>query len=119
MKSKLEMHTVKRLGSGYNELKADEYVSAAYLREHIKNGGDISQFVPAECAEIYAEQLRDGNAHEFSNLERCILSFFRLADPTALSQCVGISGGLEYRLCTAAKESADFDEFFEKRATKK
>ncbi len=121
MGATLDIHTVKRAGDSYNDMLGQgKYVSATFLREHIKNGGDITAYVPKECLELYNEKLSEGLiGASLDNIGQVIVSFFRLADPVKLSKYAEISPGLEYRLCEAAKKARNISEFFEFAASKK
>ncbi|MBQ7822147.1 MAG: nucleotidyltransferase family protein [Clostridia bacterium] len=119
--STMKLCTVKREGSAYNDRHGnDGYVSATFLRDRIFADDDISAYVPDKCIEIYNEAKRSGMCG--ASLERAdtaILSFFRMTDASVLSGFAEVSDGLEYRLCRAAGEASDLEEFFELAATKK
>ncbi len=120
LESRLELHTVRREGDGYNDVSGKGlFVSATYLRELISDGKDISAFVPIGCAELYRKATESGAVSDINRLEAAILAYFRLADPRLLSDCAEMSDGLEYRLCECAAAATSLDELFSLAATKK
>ncbi len=120
LESKLELHTVRREGDGYNDVSGEgRFVSATYLRELISDGKEISGFVPTVCEELYRKATESGAVSDINRLEAAILAYFRLADPRQLSDFAEMSDGLEFRLCECAATATGLDEFFSLAATKK
>lgn len=120
LESRLELHTVRREGDGYNDVGgAGRFVSATYLRELIAKGADVSDFVPDDCAELYKNAIESGAVADMKRLEGAVLAYLRLAEPRSLSDFAEMSDGLEYRLCECAASASDLDEFFSLVATKK
>lgn len=116
--SKLEVHTILRKGDDYNDTKGKgAYVSASFLRDKIKNGENISKYVPGNCAKLYYE--KTGDTADISELEKAVLSHFRLADPKELTKYAEVAPGLEYRLVSSAKNATSLEEFFSLAASKK
>lgn len=121
MKQLPELHTVRRIGAGYNSLSEnDGFVSASFIRSKIFAGEEFKNYLPDFTYNICMESLNDGIfPTSLKRLELPILCFFRLADAKKLSEFAESGGGLSYRLCRAAREADSLEAFFEAAATKK
>ena len=89
--------TVRRTGAQHDQAGEGQLRSAPELRALLEAGADISRYVPAPAAEVYAHAQpvlpRD--------LETALLSRLRMLPPEAFRAIPGAEEGLENALCRA------------------
>lgn len=101
---------VKRVGSAHgSDVTCENIASASHIRQLVKNGEDVSAYVPASTLEILRCEAKNGNLR-FADDRALMLQLRRLTadDFAALPE---VREGLENRLATAAASSTSFDEF--------
>lgn len=120
----IEPFAVKRLGDGFraDEVGDTSFASATAIRRLLREGGvdKISSYVPTETARLLHEAMVRGEAPvDMEKLGATVLAFFRLAEPSGLRGIAELGGGLESRLCEAARVTCSLSDFFARAATKK
>ncbi len=124
IKSKIEPHTVVRLGASYRSETIDHkksHQSASAIREKILSG-DISalDYIPKEAKEVLSKQLETGAAPcREAALDSAILSYFRLNHPSSSCRFQDAKGGLYNRLITMSYEATDISSLAALTETKK
>lgn len=95
--------------------------SATSLRTLLRTEGaeKIAPYVPENAYLIYRECIEKQRVADMDNLTEAILAFFRLTDPDSISDTAEITGGLNYRLCSAAKKATSLESFFALAHTKR
>ena len=121
-KSKIEPHTVKRIGASYNDEKLTDstFQSATAIRGSI-NHNDFSafDFMPNSAKKLYISAL---NAAEipcnYEKLSSAFISFFRLNSASA-NKIHDAEGGLYKRLVNLSFKTNSISSLTELAATKK
>lgn len=119
---KLEFYTVKRIGNAYrdNNIYDSEIPSASAIRKALRTGNEteILQIKNYTCNSI--DSLLNGDSiTDIKRIERALLMYFRLCEPSEISCYAEADGGVAERICSAAKESIDIDSFWESVKTKR
>lgn len=121
-KSKIIPVTVEREDNFHLESIEGEFPSASALRRMILGGKteEIASHMPKEAYEalLRAEERGDFPI-DFEKYGLCILSAMRLASSESISDCEGISGGLNNRIMRIAAEAKSYDELCKMLSTKK
>jgi len=116
--------TVKRLGDGFNSdtVSGNGYPSATALRRLIREACDdtyalrqiLDGTMPADALNMLIPHCESGNAPaDMDRLGAFIHAYYRLADAEELSNYAEMSGGLALKICRTARETADFNSFFD------
>ena len=70
--------TLQRVGAGHDSAELFQTASASKLREMLKNGDDIRNYMPEEAFGVFADEMRAGRAPIFTDsFETAILSKLR------------------------------------------
>lgn len=109
LKSGIKPVAVLRTNSYHSNLPSGDVASATAVRNMLKNGEDISSFVPQIPTDIYDE----------SRLESLVIGFFRLADAGSLRHIAGMEEGLAERMIKSAKQSTCLEQFVAGCVTKR
>lgn len=118
----LKFHAIKRVGVEHDSTNAaNDFCSASYLRELIKNGNtdDIKKYMPDAAFEILKSDIENGKFSDLLRLEKTILAVLRQMTKEEYKALPDISEGIENRLFGAARMSANFKELMEYTATKR
>ena len=116
----IEPFAVKRVGAGYNELKADsKYVSAAYIREAMKDGKDIISFIPNSAMKNYITAIEKGNYPDTEKYELAFLSVLRQKKNNDMSDTAYITENLESRIKASINEACNLTELYSLAKTKR
>lgn len=119
----LNFQTIQRIGAAYRKetLSEIEFPSALAIRQQWKNNqtSNIAQFLPKECTELFEQAAKNGELSSEKELESAFLSFFRLHNGDDFKDCLGAEGGLANRICTQARQSCSYDEWFKMLKTKR
>lgn len=118
----LEFYTVKRMGSAYrdNDIHEGAIPSASAIRGALRSG-DADGL-------LRAKQYTDGSLDEAIRancitdpalLERAVLMYFRLCEPSEISCYAECDGGVAERICSAAREASDYESFWRLVRTKR
>lgn len=120
--TKITPITVKREDNFLSESLEGEFPSASALRKMILSGEKkkIASHMPSEA---YEALLRAEERGDFpTDMEKYglfILSAMRFASSESISECEGISGGLNNRIVRMAQEAKSYDELCKMLSTKK
>lgn len=122
----LAFDTVKREGASYREpsLGGETCPSATALRPLLLKMNPqiletLSQYMPSVAVERLQEDANRGMLTDFRLLERAILAFFRLHEPSDFDGIAELGGGLAERICACARDSATYDGMMEALKTKR
>ena len=107
---------VKRQGGGHDTGEEDACPSAAFLREKLRAGADISPWMPAPSARALAEG--EGPVDPAS-VETAILSRLRFVPEEAFTALPDISEGLERRIYPIARTAPTLDAAVEEASGKR
>ena len=115
--------TVKREGAGYHgDAESGTYPSATEIRRAIADGelGKYSDVqLPPESRRAIERAKAEGEIAYLSNIESAIISFWRLCNVDAVSECAECGGGVAQRIMSAARASGSFGHMIEVMATKR
>ena len=112
--------TVLRFGSGHDQEGGAGPRSAAQLRRMIRNGADITAFIPKEAARVFEREKEQGRACTDSDmLETAIISRLRMFGPDYYEALPDGGDGIGRRLCAAAHEEASLDAITAAAKTKR
>ena len=119
----LRFQTIQRIGAAYRTetLSSTEFPSALAIRQQWKNNqnSNTEQFLPPECIELFQNAIQKGEISSEKEFETAWLSFFRLHNGDYFKDCLGAEGGLANRICSIAKQSCSYEEWFETLKTKR
>ena len=121
--SEIEFVTLKREGAGYHgKAKSGSYPSATELRRAIAEN-DLGRFddrqLPCESRRAIEAAAEEGEIAYLKNIESAILSFWRLCDAEAVSECAECGGGVAQRIMSAARASGSLEHMISVMATKR
>ena len=122
MESKITPVTVKREDNFLSESIDGEFPSASALRRMIFSGDKekIASHMPKEAYEVLLRAEKNGDfPTDMEKYGLYILSAMRLASPELISECEGISGGLQNRIVRTAAEARSYEELCKMLSTKK
>lgn len=109
--SKIEPRAVIRNGVGHNDFEAKgEYMSATAIRKLIREGGDVSDYVPGGDF---------SNISDFKKLTVAVLSSLRKMSAEEIGEIADVNEGLEYRIERAVKTSKNLGELFDNIKTRR
>ncbi len=105
------LNTLKKLGSNITPVtyKRENNFSATESRKQLHNFKNFD-IIPQKAREIF----ESAEMYELKNIEKAILSYYRLADIKNLEKYEGMTNGLASNLVNAARESQNIEEFFER-----
>lgn len=111
LKSKITPHTIARKGVSHDaEAACGTSVSAFALRNFIKNGEEVKDYVPKDCFEILRRETGEGSAPVLTEyMERAMIAQLRKLTPEEFKNIRDVSEGLEYSLCKASLENNSID----------
>lgn len=116
LQSELQPFAIRREGVAHDGGNTNgEFASASRLRELLREGADISAFVPERAAEIYMKS----EMLDMCRLERAILYKMRTATAREIALAPDVSEGIENRIVAAAKEACTLDELYSLAKTKR
>ncbi len=103
--------TVRRYGADHDSAQASGgFASASAIRKKIREGSDVSEYVPRLPDDDFADLLR---------LERAILAKIRTMTKTEIAKAPNVLMGLENRIYRAARVSGSLAELFLLTKTKR
>jgi len=119
----IDLHTVKRLGSDYNEenITDEEHQSATAIRNKLlKDLNSAKNFVPKNSFDIISKQMyTNGCPISEEKIGNAVLANFRLNLPTEKRDIHDAGGGLYNRLIRLSHEATTLSAIKELAATKK
>ena len=112
--------TVKRSGSGHDEAGEGEIRSASELRQLLRQGEDVSAYIPAAAMAVFRRELEQGRAVlNTRDMELAVLSRLRMLDEKAFLSLPDGGDGVGQRLYKAAKEEPTLDFILTAAKTKR
>ena len=119
----IEPSAIARLGDGYNAdtVSGNGYPSATALRRLIRAAAEdtvalreiLDGTMPSSATDALATACDSLDMPtDMDRLGGFIHAYYRLADAKALENCAEASGGLAQKLCRAAKETVNYQDFF-------
>ncbi|MGN0520744.1 MAG: nucleotidyltransferase family protein [Candidatus Fimenecus sp.] len=114
---------VPRVGNAHDaQSPSGMYASATLLREKIRAGEAVTDFMPQNAYEILQTAVKRHEApSEYTKLDTAVLGFLRTASPADFAGVPDVSEGIENRILAAAKTAktlwAVFDAAKAKRYT--
>lgn len=113
----MEPLIIKRLGASYNSDIVEDavYQSASGIRKMIKNGEDISEYVPGSIQNYLNEKHVCDNDEWLNILKYAVLS----SSPQQIENCPSGGEGLAYRVREAVMVSQTWDELIHHVKSKK
>ena len=112
--------TVKRSGSGHDEAGEGEIRSASELRQLLRQGEDVSAYIPAAAMAVFRRELEQGRAVlNTRDMELAFLSRLRMLDEKAFLSLPDGGDGVGQRLYKAAKEEPTLDFILAAAKTKR
>lgn len=117
----MQIMTVTRRGAAHDVLcPAGAFASASFLREQIRKGNTVSQFLPPFSETVLQRALQDSAVPaSLANLETALLAFLRKCTPQDFQNTPDISEGLENRILKAARTARTLSELFDTAKTKR
>lgn len=116
-------YAIKREGAGYNDESSEmNFMSATGIRKMISENrfSEATEYIPDAAYDVFLREIeKKSSPASMKNIEREIMSFFRLAEPESLLNIADMTGGLQYRLIETTKNSVDIESFFKMAQTKK
>lgn len=121
LSSKIEPMTIERKGSGHDSRIGGEcFASAAYIRNQIKTGGDIGEYVPDSALDVLKDENEAGRGPVYmDNAEQALLALLRFMDKADFGEISDLSEGIENRLMKAVKSEASLLGIINKTKTKR
>ncbi len=120
--SRIIPRTIKREDNFLSESIDGDFPSASALRRMITIGKTekIASHMPKKAYDVLMNARKMGSfPTDMEKYGLCILSAMRLSSPELLSECEGISGGLENRIIRTAGEAKSYEELGAMLSTKK
>ncbi len=120
--AELDFYTITRKGSAYREgsLEPMKNPSATALRNEWQSGRlALEGYMPTQAIKVFARAFENGEITDSRLLERAYLMFFRFSRAENFSGIAEAEGGIADRLCSLARESKDFESFWEALRTKR
>ncbi|BBJ27547.1 nucleotidyltransferase [Athalassotoga saccharophila] len=119
LRSHIRPHTIKRIGSNYNDEKMSEIPSATAIRKAIFQNSEL-RGLPDFSIEILKREFKEGRGPVFPE---DLFDFFRkkvlILEREGLESIYGFNEGLAERFFTSACKSGNLKEFLESVKTKR
>jgi len=114
-------YTFQRVGAGHDtDAARDGYASAGMLRRAIRDGKDVSLYLPPEGAAILQEALGKGLAPgDPTRLHSALLAHLRTLSLPKAEALPYLSEGLHNRLYRSIRTAGSYDELMNKLVTKR
>lgn len=120
--SKMKFFAVKRQGTAHDSETANgKYCSAGMLRSMILSGNiaEAAKYMPEQSFKILLEEYKNGKVSDIRLLEKTILTSLRTMSRDEYKTLPDLSEGIENRIFSAARVSADLATLFDYAATKR
>jgi predicted nucleotidyltransferase len=116
IKSDIIPHTFSRLNTEHDSKKANGgYASASLIRKMLSEGENISDFIPAECKNIFSSSPMSDK----HSLDIMLLYTLRRFGLESLSNINDVSEGIENRIYKYARTENSIDAIVDKVCTKR
>ncbi len=104
----IKFSCVKRQGVGHDQGAADNFASASFIREKLRNNelDVLEKYMPPECIKL----LENANISDMKLLERAILSSLRLTSKDDFKNLPDLSEGLDNALFASARQADSYEE---------
>ncbi len=104
----IKFSCVRRQGAGHDQGVIDDFASASFIREKIRENafGEFEEFMPSECINL----LKTANISDMRLLERAILSSLRLTSKVDFRNLPDLSEGLDNALFASARQADSYEE---------
>ncbi|SHH39325.1 nucleotidyltransferase [Thermosipho atlanticus] len=121
LKSKIKYHTIKRIGSNYNETELKGKISSATaIRNAIKNNLNFSATLPTINLKILTNEFENGRGPVFlESLESFVIPYLRTLTREKIEKIYGFKEGLDIRFLKAASNAGSIQEFLDLVKTKR
>ena len=122
LNSKMRFIAVKRQGTAHDsDVPSGKYCSAGMLRKMILSGNiaETARYMPEPSFKILLEEHEKGKLSDIRLLEKTILTSLRTMSREDYKTLPDISEGIENRIFSAARMSADLPTLFDNAATKR
>lgn len=93
--------------------------SAGEIRRRFHAGEGFSQYLFPDMEKALRLAEEEGRTSSLQRLERCILSRLRAMSPQEAAGLPDVGQGLEYRICSAAKEADSLEDYFRRVKTRR
>lgn len=112
---------VPRVGNAHDaQSPSGMYASATLLREKIRAGEAVTDFMPQNAYEILQTAVKRHEApSEYTKLDTAVLGFLRTASPADFTGVPDVSEGIENRILAAAKTAKTLWAVFDTAKTKR
>jgi len=108
--SRIQPHTIKRLGAGYHDTDVKAQIaSATGIRRMIAAGEEIESLLPQHCRKVLDEALRAGRSLDTGRMFVALQSQM-LQESETLNEIYLVDDGIDRRLDLAALKAGSFDE---------
>ncbi|MGN0571747.1 MAG: nucleotidyltransferase family protein [Candidatus Fimenecus sp.] len=113
--------SVPRVGNAHDaQSPCGAYASATLLREKIRAGEAVADFMPQNAYEILQTAVRRHEApSDYTKLDMAVLSFLRTASPADFAGVPDVSEGIENRILAAARTAKTLWTVFDTAKTKR
>lgn len=121
LRSKIKPQAIQRVGLSHNSEQADgAFASAMLIREKMRNGEKMREFMPDKAFEVLQKAVEEGKApSDYSKLEMPILAFLRKATAEDFIGVPDVSEGIENRIIAAARNANTLNDLFDRAKTKR
>lgn len=118
--SPITPQTVLRVGAAHDGSTVGEMASAKIIREGLREGKDITPYIPTETLPIVKQAIQNGHClTDTVTADKIILSHLRLYTKEQLAYLPAVSEGLENRLYTALRECSTLQQALEQTKTRR
>ena len=112
--------TVPRIGAGHDGETVGDIASATYLRELIKQGKTVENYLPSAAAEVLQKAAEQGSYPvDITLCERAILAKLRSMNEEDFAAFDSGGEGLYHRLYNAARQATTLEELLTLAKTKR
>jgi len=120
LNSKITPLTVKRIGTGHSQLKAENgFCSAKYIRDNIDNP-KVFDNMPSSSSLLFKQSVSKSEAPvRLENNEAVILSSLRMKNEEYFASLPDLSEGIENRLYSAVRNACSLEELYSLIKTKR
>lgn len=110
---------IRRTGAAHDSDREGEYRSAMFLRELMREGEDLSPYIPETAMEIFRREMREGRVFDKKLLETALLSRLYQLSPADFEKLPDAGGGAGRRLWKAMQEGGSPEQIAVTASTKR